>query len=167
MRWRTTRHCANAVRRLGRAGDPEVLAEAESETQAAALAGQKPTDAAVADAAVSLTAAKGDAAMYEQMLRVAQSATDPDLKQDALRTLTRFQAPELVARTLEYAVSDRGAQPGQLDADCATTVAARDTGCCVGVRAAALGGDYAAGDGELGNEDCGGDGRVLHGREAG
>ena len=30
-----------------------------------------------------------------------------DLKQDALRTLTRFQAPELVERTLEYAVSDQ------------------------------------------------------------
>jgi len=44
--------------------------------------------------------------MYEKMLRVAQTATDPDLKQDALHTLTRFQSPELVARTLEYAVSD-------------------------------------------------------------
>ena len=61
---------------------------------------------AVADAAVALAAAKGDAAMYEKMLRVTQTATDPDLKEDALHTLTRFQAPELVTRTLEYAVSD-------------------------------------------------------------
>ncbi|MGP8258348.1 MAG: M1 family metallopeptidase [Acidobacteriaceae bacterium] len=91
---------------LGRAGDPAVLAEAMIETQAM-LAGQKPTDAAFADAAVSLTAAKGDAAMYEKMLHLAQSAADPDLKQDAQRTLTRFQAPELVTRTLEYAVSDQ------------------------------------------------------------
>ena len=91
---------------LGRAGDPAVLAEAMIETQAM-LAGQKPTDAAFADAAVSLTAAKGDAAMYEKMLHLAQSAADPDLKQDALRTLTRFQSHELVTRTLEYAVSDQ------------------------------------------------------------
>jgi aminopeptidase N/puromycin-sensitive aminopeptidase len=90
---------------LGRAGDPKVLAEAVSVTNAL-LAGQKPADAAVVDAAVALVAAKGDAAMYEKMLRVAQTATDPDLKEDALHTLTRFQAPELVARTLEYAVSD-------------------------------------------------------------
>jgi aminopeptidase N/puromycin-sensitive aminopeptidase len=90
---------------LGRAGDPAVLAQAASETKAL-LAGQKPADAAVADAAVALVAAKGDVAMYEKMLRVAQTATDPDLKQDALHTLTRFQLPELVARTLEYAVSD-------------------------------------------------------------
>jgi aminopeptidase N/puromycin-sensitive aminopeptidase len=91
---------------LGRAGDPAVLTEAMSETQAL-LGGQKPTDAAVTDAAVALTVAKGDAAMYEKMLRLAQSATDPDLKQDALRTLTRFQAPDLVTRTLEYAMSDQ------------------------------------------------------------
>jgi aminopeptidase N/puromycin-sensitive aminopeptidase len=56
---------------------------------------------------MALTAAKGDAAMYEKMLRLAQSATDPDLKRNALRTLTRFQAPDLVARTLTYAVSDQ------------------------------------------------------------
>jgi aminopeptidase N/puromycin-sensitive aminopeptidase len=90
---------------LGRAGDPMVLAEAVSVTNAL-LAGQKPEDAAVVDTAVALVAAKGDAAMYEKMLRVAQTAADPDLKEDALHTLTRFQAPELVARTLEYAVSD-------------------------------------------------------------
>jgi aminopeptidase N len=88
---------------LGRAGDAMVLAEAASETQAL-FAGQKPTD--VADAAVSLTVAKGDAAMYEKILRVAQTETDPDLKEDALHTLTRFRRPELVARTLEYAMSD-------------------------------------------------------------
>jgi aminopeptidase N/puromycin-sensitive aminopeptidase len=90
---------------LGRADDPMVLAEAMSVTNAL-LAGQKPEDAAVVDTAVALVAAKGDAAMYEKMLRVTQTATDPDLKEDALHTLTRFQAPELVARTLEYAVSD-------------------------------------------------------------
>jgi aminopeptidase N/puromycin-sensitive aminopeptidase len=88
---------------LGRAGDPMVLAEAASETQAL-FAGQKTTD--VADAAVTLVAAKGDEAMYEKIQHLAQTATDPDLQEDALHTLTRFQRPELVERTLEYAVSD-------------------------------------------------------------
>ncbi len=91
---------------LGRAGDPAVLAEAVIETQAL-LAGQKPTDTAVAAATMALAAAKGNAAMYEKILRLAQSSADPDLKQNALRTLTRFQAPDLVARTLKYAVSDQ------------------------------------------------------------
>jgi aminopeptidase N/puromycin-sensitive aminopeptidase len=90
---------------LGRAGDPAVLAAAANETTEL-FAGQRSADAEVADAAISLVVAKGDATMYEKMLRVAQTATDPDLKEDALRTLTRFQRPELVARTLQYAVSD-------------------------------------------------------------
>ena len=91
---------------LGRAGDPAVLLEASKETQAL-LAGQRPVDAAVVDAAVSLTVAKGDAALYQKMMRLVESATDPDVKQDAMRTLTRFQAPELVQRTLEYALSEQ------------------------------------------------------------
>jgi aminopeptidase N/puromycin-sensitive aminopeptidase len=60
----------------------------------------------VADAAVALVVAKGDEAMYEKIQHLAQTATDPDLQEDALHTLTRFQRPELVERTLEYAVSD-------------------------------------------------------------
>ena len=91
---------------LGRAGDPAVLAEAMRETQAL-LGGEKPKDAAVANAAVALSAAKGDAAMYEKVMRMAQSAMDPDVKRDAVRSLTRFQAPELVERTVQYAVSDQ------------------------------------------------------------
>ncbi len=90
---------------LGRAGDPVVLAAAASETKEL-FAGQRSADAEVADAEVALVAAKGDAAMYEKVLQVAQTASDPDLKVDALHTLTRFQRPELVARTLQYAVSD-------------------------------------------------------------
>ena len=90
---------------LGQAGDPAVLAEAASQTKAL-FAGQTATADAVVDAAVALVAAKGDAAMYEKMMGLAQTATDPNLKEDALHTLTRFQSPELVKRTLEYAVSD-------------------------------------------------------------
>jgi len=90
---------------LGRVGDPLVMAEAASETQAL-FAGRRPADEAVLDTSLALTVAKGDATMYAKMLQVAQTESDPGLKQDALHTLTRFQAPELVERTLEYAVSD-------------------------------------------------------------
>jgi aminopeptidase N/puromycin-sensitive aminopeptidase len=90
---------------LGKAGDPPVLAEAETITRIL-FSGQKPADPGIADEAVALATAKGDAEMYERLMRVGRSTGDPDLKEDALRTLTRFQAPELVKRTLEYAVSD-------------------------------------------------------------
>ena len=94
---------------LGRAGDPAVLAEAQRVTKelfAPTKKGEKQVDPAIADAAVELAVAKGDSEMYDLLVRVAQNAADPDLKEDALRTLTRFQSPLLVVRTLEYALSD-------------------------------------------------------------
>jgi len=90
---------------LGDARDPAVLAEAERLTQQL-FSGQKPADPMIVDAAVALAAAKGDAAMYDRLLRVVREAKDPDFRDAALRALTWFEAPELVKRTLEYAVSD-------------------------------------------------------------
>jgi aminopeptidase N/puromycin-sensitive aminopeptidase len=90
---------------LGQAKDPGVLAEAEAETKQL-FSGQKPADPMLADAAVALATANGSREMYESLLGVAGKASDPDLKEAALHALTRFQAPELVIRTLMYAVSD-------------------------------------------------------------
>jgi aminopeptidase N len=90
---------------LGNAKDPEVLAEAEKVAREL-FAGEKPSDPMIADAAVALATVNGDTEMYERMMKVSRDATDPDLKEAALHALTRFQAPELVTRTLDYAVSD-------------------------------------------------------------
>jgi aminopeptidase N/puromycin-sensitive aminopeptidase len=89
---------------LGEAKDPAVLAEAESLTRQL-LAGQKPADPMLADAAVLLTTPSGDAETYERMLRAARNAGDPDFKRAALDVLTRFQSRALVERTLEFALS--------------------------------------------------------------
>ncbi|GAC1657251.1 MAG: M1 family metallopeptidase [Acidobacteriaceae bacterium] len=90
---------------LGEAGDPAVLSEAQTIT-ASLLDGKRPADGVVADASVGLVARHGDSAMYDKMVAVAQSATDPGLKTEALHLLARFEEPLLVIRTLEYAVSD-------------------------------------------------------------
>jgi aminopeptidase N/puromycin-sensitive aminopeptidase len=90
---------------LGDARDPAVLAEAQSMAKQL-FAGQKLADPTMADAAVALATANGDVDMYERLQQVSQTATDPDLKVAALHALTGFQAPALVKRTLEYAVSD-------------------------------------------------------------
>jgi aminopeptidase N/puromycin-sensitive aminopeptidase len=90
---------------LGRAHDPAALAEAEAITQQV-FAGQKLADPELADAAVTLATTKGDAATYDGLMRVAANAVDPHLQAAALNSLTRFESPELVARTLDYAVSD-------------------------------------------------------------
>jgi aminopeptidase N/puromycin-sensitive aminopeptidase len=91
---------------LGKAEDPVVLAQA-SQIAGQLFAGQKPSDPNLGDAAVALSSPHGDAAMYDRVLRVVERTSDPDLKDTAQRVLTRFQSPELVARTLEYALSDQ------------------------------------------------------------
>ncbi len=89
---------------LGETRDPSVLAEAAKLTDEL-FAGHKPSNLDVADAAVDLMAATGDAVLFERLMRVSQNASDPDLKIDALRTLARFSDPSLVTRTLDYAAS--------------------------------------------------------------
>ncbi|HEY2400702.1 MAG TPA: ERAP1-like C-terminal domain-containing protein, partial [Steroidobacteraceae bacterium] len=91
---------------LGKARDPAALAEADRLARALFL-GQKPDDPMIGDAAVALVTRTGDAAMYDKLQRVAQNATDPDLKEAALHVLTRFEDSLLVMRTLLYAVSDK------------------------------------------------------------
>ena len=102
----TTRTCARrCLMALGRAEDPAVLAEAENMTKQL-FAGQKPADPAVVDAAVGAGDGEGRRGDVREDAAGGRKATDPDLKEAALHALTRFQSPELVMRTLEYAVSD-------------------------------------------------------------
>ena len=70
------------------------------------FSGQKAADPNIMDAAVALTAAKGDAAMYDRLMVVVTTTKDPDFREAALRALTWFQLPSLVERTLQFAVSD-------------------------------------------------------------
>jgi aminopeptidase N/puromycin-sensitive aminopeptidase len=91
---------------LGKAGDPAVLAEAHRIADQL-FAGQKPSDPNLGDAAVALSAPRGDEAIYDKLRRVVERSSDPDLRDTAQRVLTRFQNPFLVRRTLEYALSDQ------------------------------------------------------------
>jgi aminopeptidase N len=91
---------------LGQAKDPAVLAEALTLTQQL-FAGQKPVDPMMGDAAVALATPQGDVALYDRLTKVASSAADPGLQEAALHLLTRFESPELLQRTLEFAVSDQ------------------------------------------------------------
>ena len=90
---------------LGEARDPAVLSEAQRLT-GQLFSGHKPADPGILDAAVALTASKGDAAMYDRLLKVVRETKDPDFRDAALRALTWFDSPALVNRTLQLAVSD-------------------------------------------------------------
>jgi aminopeptidase N len=91
---------------LGQAHDPAVLNEAQLLT-AQLFLGQKPSDPVLGDSAVVLATPQGDLAMYDRLLKVAATATDPDFKEAALHVLTRFESHALVERTLNFAVSDQ------------------------------------------------------------
>ena len=92
--------------RLGLARDPGVLAQANLLT-AEAFTGRKPADPGLTDAAVTVSAVDGDTALYDRLQAVAENATDPGLKEDALHTLARFTTPILAIRTLDYASSGK------------------------------------------------------------
>jgi aminopeptidase N len=91
---------------LGDAHDPTVVAHAAQMT-AEALAGKRPDEPTLMDAAVSITAANGDATLYDKLQAVAENSPDPGLKTDALHTLAQFENPLLVIRTLDYAASGK------------------------------------------------------------
>ena len=93
---------------LGEANDPAVLAQASQIATRVFAIGDKPDksiDPTLADSAVAIAAANGDATFYEKTMALSQNAQDPNLQSDALRLLTRFQKPIFVNRTLDYAVS--------------------------------------------------------------
>ncbi len=89
---------------LGTAGDPAVLARARQIAEEL-FAGHKTSAPDLVDDAVGLAAINGDVPFYERVQVVSQKANDPGLQSEALQMLTRFRAPILSIRTLEYAVS--------------------------------------------------------------
>jgi len=93
---------------LGIAKDPAVLAEAKELTDRAYASGarkDKGLDPILTETAVAVTAANGDAALYDKVMAVSKDSSDPRQQSDALRTLAMFRDPALVTRTLDYAVS--------------------------------------------------------------
>jgi aminopeptidase N/puromycin-sensitive aminopeptidase len=93
---------------LGEARDPAVVAQARVITDQIFAGGLKHhSDASISSPAISITAATGDAALYEKLRSVAERTGDPDLQNDALILLTRFADPALVTRTLDYATSGK------------------------------------------------------------
>ncbi|WP_260706352.1 M1 family metallopeptidase [Edaphobacter flagellatus] len=93
---------------LGRAKEPAVLNEAKALTDRAFASGamkDKGLDPLLADEAIAISATNGDAVLYDKVMAASRNPIDPGAQSDALRTLAFFRDPELVKRTLDYAVS--------------------------------------------------------------
>jgi len=86
---------------LGAAGDEGVVAEARRLTNRY-IADPGSVDADVSGSAVQLAAMHGNAALYEKLLALSKSATNPDVQTTALYNLANFDDSKLVTRTLDY-----------------------------------------------------------------
>lgn len=93
---------------LGDAQSPAILAEASQIANRVYPAVGQPDrtlDPSLSDAAIRVAASHGDASLYDRVFAASKDASNPESQSQALRTLTRFREPALVARTLEYAIS--------------------------------------------------------------
>jgi aminopeptidase N/puromycin-sensitive aminopeptidase len=86
--------------------DPAVIAQAR-EIAAKYLADPSSIDATLGQSALSIAARNGDAALYDQLQKIYENSTNPELQESALNLLTQFDDPALVRRSLDYAASGK------------------------------------------------------------
>ncbi|HEY1580296.1 MAG TPA: M1 family aminopeptidase [Terracidiphilus sp.] len=91
---------------LGEAKDQKVLAESR-QISSRYLANPHAVDPNLAQTALQITARNGDVALFNQLQKISQTSTNPEIQSGALRLLALFENPELANRALEYAVSDK------------------------------------------------------------
>ncbi|MBV8631636.1 MAG: ERAP1-like C-terminal domain-containing protein, partial [Silvibacterium sp.] len=92
---------------LGNVGkDPEVIAQAK-ELATKYLADQRSVDPTLAETAMAIAAINGDAALYDQLKKQAETATNPELQEGSLRLLAEFKDASLEKRSLDYTVSGK------------------------------------------------------------
>ena len=86
--------------------DPTVLAQAR-ELAAKYIADQGSIDATLGQTALTIAARNGDVKLFDQLQKIYETSTNPELQIGALRLLAQFQDPALLQRSLDYAVSGK------------------------------------------------------------
>jgi len=86
--------------------DPAVLAEARNLAQRY-LADPGSVDATLGQTALTIAARNGDAAFFDQLQKIYETSTNPEIQTGALHRLAQFEDPALAERSLNYAVSDK------------------------------------------------------------
>lgn len=91
---------------LGEANDPQIVVQAREISQKY-LANPASVEPNLAQTALQITARNGDAALFDQLQKIAETSTNPEIQTGALHLLAMFENPDLAKRALEYAVSDK------------------------------------------------------------
>ncbi len=86
--------------------DPAVLAQANQIAQNY-LANPSAVDPTLGQTAMTIAVRNGDAALFDQLQKIAETSTNPEFQEGALHLLAVFQDPALVQRSLDYAVSGK------------------------------------------------------------
>ncbi|MGD0860112.1 MAG: M1 family metallopeptidase [Terracidiphilus sp.] len=86
--------------------DPAVLAQANSIVEKY-LADPASVDATLGQTALAVAARNGDAALFDKLQTLAETSTNPERQNRALRLLAQFEDPALAQRSLDYAVSGK------------------------------------------------------------
>lgn len=86
--------------------DPQVLAEAREIAQQY-LANPDSVEPTLRQTALAVAVRNGNAALFDQLLKIYETSTNPEFQSSALHLLAEFENPDLLHRTLELAVSDK------------------------------------------------------------
>jgi aminopeptidase N len=86
--------------------DPEVLAQAH-EISEKFVTNPSSVDPTLGETALAVAARNGDATLFNELQKIYETSTNPEVQISALRLLARFEEPALVQRSLDYAVSGK------------------------------------------------------------
>jgi aminopeptidase N/puromycin-sensitive aminopeptidase len=86
--------------------DPAVLAQARQIVDKY-LDDPASVDPTQSQTALYIAARNGDAALFDRLQKLAETSTNPERQDRALRLLAQFEDPALVQRSLDYAVSGK------------------------------------------------------------
>ena len=86
--------------------DPAILAQAR-QIAAKFLADPSSVEATLGQAALTVAARNGDAALFDALQKVYETSTNPEFQEGALRLLAQFEDPALVQRSLDYAAGGK------------------------------------------------------------
>jgi aminopeptidase N/puromycin-sensitive aminopeptidase len=86
--------------------DPAVLAQSR-QIATKYLANPDSVDATFGQTALAIAVRNGDATLFDQLQKVAETSTNPEFQIVALRLLAEFENPALVLRSLDYAASGK------------------------------------------------------------
>ena len=92
---------------LGTIGeDPEIISEAKQIAQRY-LTDPASVEPTLAQTATGIAAEHGDQAFFDQLQKIYETSSNPQVQEHALRMLAIFKDPSLERRTLDYTVSDK------------------------------------------------------------